>query len=67
MMASVIPSDLSSIKIVREFHLTDQDDQPFFSRDLTGKVLDRQFLLYDLPGDLSRADPVLGRFAKTAG
>ena len=50
MMASVIPSDLSSIKWISEFHLTDQDDQPFFSRDLTGKVWIGNFFFTTCPG-----------------
>jgi len=50
MMAMAIPSDLSSIKWIREFHLTDQDNQPFFSRDLTGKVWIGNFFFTTCPG-----------------
>jgi protein SCO1 len=32
------PFDLKQLKWVREFRLIDQDNQPFYSRDLTGEV-----------------------------
>lgn len=49
MMAGAIPSDLSSIKWIRDFHLTDQNDKPFFSRDLTGEVWIANFFFSSCP------------------
>ena len=50
MMAVANPEDISSISWIREFHLTDQDGQPFFSRDLTGKVWIGNFFFTNCPG-----------------
>jgi cytochrome oxidase Cu insertion factor (SCO1/SenC/PrrC family) len=49
LMAAAIPSDLSSIKWIRDFRLTTQDDQPFFSRDLTGEVWIGNFFFSTCP------------------
>ena len=49
-LAGVAPPDLDTVPWIREFHLTDQDDKPFFSRDLTGKVWIASFFFVDCPG-----------------
>ena len=49
-MAGVIPPDLDNVPWIREFHLTDHDNQPFFSRELTGKVWIASFFFVDCPG-----------------
>ncbi len=50
MMAGATPSDIESIKWIRDFHLTDQDEQKFFSRDLTGEVWIANFFFSSCPG-----------------
>lgn len=49
MMAGAIPSDLSSIKWIRDFHLTNQDEGEFFSRNLTGEVWIANFFFTSCP------------------
>ena len=39
-----------NVKWVREFHLTDQDSQPFYSRDWTGEVWICNFFFTTCPG-----------------
>ena len=67
MMASAIPSDLSSIKWIREFHLTDQDNQPFFSRDLTGQVWIGNFFFTTCPGICPEQNRYLAALQKRLG
>ena len=67
MMASAIPSDLSSIKWIREFHLTDQDNQPFFSRDLTGQVWIGNFFFTTCPGICPEQTRYLAALQKRLG
>ena len=67
MMASAIPSDLSSIKWIREFHLSDQDDQPFFSRDLTGQVWIGNFFFTTCPGICPEQTQYLAALQKRLG
>ena len=50
MMASVVPSDHKTIPWIRDFHLTDQNDKPFFSRDLTGQVWIANFFFTSCTG-----------------
>ncbi len=49
-MAGVEPADLSSVPWIREFHLTNQDGAPFYSRDLTGQVWICSFFFTSCPG-----------------
>jgi protein SCO1/2 len=37
-LAGVVPADWGKVPWIREFHLTQSDERPFFSRDLTGQV-----------------------------
>ena len=49
-LAGKPPIDLNTIPWLHDFHLTDQDEQPFFSRQLTGKVWIANFFFIDCPG-----------------
>ncbi len=49
-LAGKKPIDLNVIPWLHEFHLTDQDGEPFFSRELTGNVWIANFFLVDCPG-----------------
>ncbi|MEM9410000.1 MAG: SCO family protein [Planctomycetota bacterium] len=49
-MAGVNPPDLDAVPWIREFHLTTQDQKPFFSRDLTGEVWVASFFFVVCPG-----------------
>lgn len=49
-LAGKKPIDLNVIPWLHEFHLTDQDDRPFFSRELTGNVWIANFFFVDCPG-----------------
>lgn len=49
MMAGTMPADIKSIKWIREFHLTDQDERSFYSRDLTGEVWIANFFFSTCP------------------
>ena len=43
------PFDLSTIRYLREFHLYTSDEEPFFSRDLTGEVWITNFFFISCP------------------
>lgn len=43
------PFDLSTVAFLREFHLYTSDEQPFFSRDLTGEVWITNFFFTSCP------------------
>ena len=49
-LAGQKPIDLNTIPWLHDFHLTDQDNQPFFSRQLTGNVWIGNFFFVDCPG-----------------
>jgi cytochrome oxidase Cu insertion factor (SCO1/SenC/PrrC family) len=49
-MAGFEPADLSTVSFLREFHLTNNQGQHFFSRDLTGKVWIGNFFFTSCPG-----------------
>ena len=49
-MAGVAPPDLDAVPWIREFHLTDHNGEPFFSRQLTGNVWISNFFFVDCPG-----------------
>ena len=44
------PTDPSTVQFLREFHLTDQSGEHFFSRDLTGSVWIANFFFSTCPG-----------------
>lgn len=48
-MAGKPPTDLNKLKWVREFHLIDANDEPFYSRDLTGEVWIANFFFTSCP------------------
>ena len=43
------PIDLSTVQYLREFHLYTSDEEPFFSRDLTGEVWITNFFFISCP------------------
>ena len=49
-MAGVKPVDIDSVPWIREFHLTDQNNEPFFSRQLIGKTWICNFFFVSCPG-----------------
>ena len=49
-MAGMAPADLDSVPWIREFHLVDENEEPFFSRDLTGQVWVASFFFAACPG-----------------
>ena len=49
-MAGVKLADIESVPWIREFHLIDQDEQPFFSRDMVGKTWVCNFFFVSCPG-----------------
>ena len=49
-LAGVNPPDLNVVPWVHDFHLTDQDSQPFYSRDLGGQVWVASFFFVSCPG-----------------
>ncbi len=49
-LAGLDPPDIDDVPWIHEFHLTDQESQPFFSRDLTGNVWIGSFFFVDCPG-----------------
>ena len=49
-LAGKPPIDLNVIPWLHDFHLIDQDGQPFFSRELTGQVWIANFFFIDCPG-----------------
>ena len=63
MMAQAIP-EFGTIKWIRDFHLTDQNDQPFFSRDLTGEVWIGSFFFTSCPGICPKQNEYLAGLQK---
>ena len=49
-MAGVKPPDIDSVPWIREFHLTNQNDEPFFSRQLIGQTWICNFFFVSCPG-----------------
>ncbi len=49
-MAGHEPSNITDVPWIREFHLTDSEDNPFYSRDLTGEVWIANFFFSTCPG-----------------
>ena len=49
-LAGVKPPEIDSVPWIREFHLTDQNDQPFFSRQLIGQAWICNFFFVSCPG-----------------
>ena len=49
-LAGVDPPQLDAVPWIYDFHLTDQDSKPFYSRDLDGKVWIASFFFVACPG-----------------
>lgn len=49
-LAGINPPKLDAVPWIHDFHLTDQDSQPFYSRDLGGKVWIASFFFVSCPG-----------------
>lgn len=64
MMAGTMPADIKSIKWIREFHLTDQNEKKFFSRDLTGQVWIASFFFSTCPDICVRQNEYLSGLQK---
>lgn len=64
LMAGTMPSDIKSIKWVRDFHLTNQDEESFFSRDLTGEVWIGNFFFSTCPDVCVRQNEYLAGLQK---
>ncbi len=64
-LAGQKPIDLHTIPWLDEFHLTDQDNQPFFSRQLTGDVWIGNFFFIDCPGICVKQNEYLAQLQKT--
>lgn len=49
-LAGINPPNLDTVPWIHDFHLTNQDSQPFYSRDLGGKVWIASFFFVSCPG-----------------